>query len=294
MHTLVKALQQEIDQTTVIQMFQFPEELAPLLVVASSDAKMNQSLLTAATNRGIRIQIMPIPAELEPLSSLESHSEQTVQQPDAILFRLPSDPAEATSLTQSPSEQLSEIWRLFKRLYPDVPILVMGERGELSDRIQAMRWGGKLFLEAQTPPEQIIESVIQFLGRSKLPNKVMILDDDQDWLYALPTLLKPWGFKVTTLANPQHFWTVLLAVTPDVLVLDVNMPQINGFELCQLLRSDPDWYHLPVLFLSALTDSASQRQAFKAGADDYLCKPVMGVELANRILNRLQRNAVSC
>jgi PleD family two-component response regulator len=72
-------------------------------------------------------------------------------------------------------------------------------------------------------------------------------------------------------------------------VLDVNMPQINGFELCQILRSDPKWQRLPVLFLSVLTDSASQQQAFTVGGDDYLCKPLMGGELAKRILNRLQR-----
>jgi DNA-binding response OmpR family regulator len=119
--------------------------------------------------------------------------------------------------------------------------------------------------------------------------KVMIVDDDQAWLRTLPMLLNPWGFKLTTLAEPQQFWAVLQAVMPDLLVLDVNMPKMNGFELCQGLRSDPAWRQLPVLFLSVLTDSQTQNQAFTVGADDYLCKPVLGLHLANRILNRLQR-----
>lgn len=117
----------------------------------------------------------------------------------------------------------------------------------------------------------------------------MIVDDDEHWLRHLPTLLKPWGFKVTTLADPQQFWPVLQAITPDVLVLEVNMPQINGLELCQILRSDPQWQQLPILFLSVLNDCATQQQAFAVGADDYLCKPLMGGELAGRILNRLKR-----
>ena len=294
-YTLATTLQQDIESTALIQMSQSPEGLSPLLLLATPDAKIHQPLVDIAAKRGIRIQVAPISTEMKILTSLESNWEWGDQQPDAILFQLPAYSIESD--TQAPStpqaQNLQETWRMFERLYPDTPILVMGERGELSDRIQAMRWGGKLFLEAQTSPEQIIEGVIQFLGRSRLPNKVMILDDDQDWLYALPTLLKPWGFKVTTLANPQQFWTILQAVTPDALVLDINMPQINGFELCQLLRSDPYWGQLPVLFLSALTDPISQRQAFKVGADDYLCKPVAGVELANRILNRLQRRTVS-
>lgn len=127
------------------------------------------------------------------------------------------------------------------------------------------------------------------LEKRDLPIKVMSVDSDRVWLSALPALLKPWGFKVTTLADPQQFWIILQAVVPDVLILEVDMPEINGFELCQMLRSDRRWQRLPVLFLSVLSDDATQQQAFTAGADDYLCKPVMGTALANRILSRLQR-----
>ncbi len=70
---------------------------------------------------------------------------------------------------------------------------------------------------------------------------MMIVDDDLVWLQSLPQLLRPWGFRATTLAEPEQFWTVLQMVKPDLLILDVNMPQINGLELCQLLRRDPQW-----------------------------------------------------
>jgi DNA-binding response OmpR family regulator len=119
--------------------------------------------------------------------------------------------------------------------------------------------------------------------------KVMIVDDDQQWLESLPHLLKPWGFKITTLAEPQQFWTVLRSVTPDLLILDIDMPCTNGFELCQALRRDANWQRLPVLFLTGMSDQSTQNHAFSLGADDYLCKPIMGVDLANRIINRLQR-----
>lgn len=119
--------------------------------------------------------------------------------------------------------------------------------------------------------------------------KVMIVDDDQHWLKTLPNLLKPWGFKITTLAEPQQFWTVLQSVVPDLLILEVSLPNMNGLELCQALRHDPRWQRLPIIFLSDLTDQTTQNQAFVLGADDYLCKPVVGVDLANRILNRLNR-----
>lgn len=119
--------------------------------------------------------------------------------------------------------------------------------------------------------------------------KLMVVDDDIDYLRSLPELLAPWEFKVTTLDDPQEFWSVLEAVLPDVLVLDVNIPPFDGIEICQSLRSYPQWQRLPVLFLSAVSDRHTQNLAFSVGADDYLCKPISGIDLANRIRNRLQR-----
>ncbi len=252
----------------------------------SSDTKFNSSLVTVAASRGIQIEIVPAPDVAQALLTNNSVLDGLGQDPNVILMRLPA------IASQSPTLKVSNFWealQTFAQRYPDLPIVVMSDRGELSDRLEAMRQGGKLFLAGPTPPEYVMDAVVNLLRGPETPNKVMILDDDRDWLRNLPTLLKPWGFKVTTLADPQQFWTVLQAVTPDALVLDVNMPQINGFELCQILRSDPHWQRLPVLFLSVLTDSETTNQAFNVGADDYLCKPVKGVELANRILRRLQR-----
>jgi DNA-binding response OmpR family regulator len=119
--------------------------------------------------------------------------------------------------------------------------------------------------------------------------KVMIVDDDPAWLRALPQLLHPWGFQLTTLADPEHFWPVLTAIDPDLLVLEINLQQMNGLNLCQALRQDPHWQRLAVVCLSNSSSPRLQQQAFMMGADDYLCKPVSGFDLANRILNRLQR-----
>ncbi|HEY9627996.1 MAG TPA: response regulator [Coleofasciculaceae cyanobacterium] len=275
MQTLAIALQQDIANTQTIRSSQLPGGL-PLLLVVSADAEFNQSLVPVAIDRGIRIKIAPSEMALveEPL-------------PDVILFRFPPH-----ALEEPDRPDASDLWQTLQAYvhrYPALPILVVGDRGELSDRLKIVRSGGNFFLESSVVPDQVISAAVRLLHSSNLSARVMIVDDDQNWLRMLPTLLKPWGFKVTTLADPQQFLTVLQAVTPDLLVLDVDMPHINGFELCQILRSDPDWQRLPVLFLSVLTDAASQSQAFRVGADDYLCKPIMGIELANRILRRLQR-----
>jgi DNA-binding response OmpR family regulator len=142
-------------------------------------------------------------------------------------------------------------------------------------------------------PNQIKHSIPNSFNlpqsNSQIATKVMVVDNDVDFLRSLPNLLKPWHFKITTLADSQEFWSVLQAVSPDVLVLEANMSQVNGLELCQALRSNPDWQRLPVLFLSVITDVNTQNLAFSAGADDFLYKPIAPIDLANRIHNRLQR-----
>ncbi|PZV14610.1 MAG: protein RcaC [Leptolyngbya sp.] len=279
MQALVTALQQEIQNTTQIQPCQIPAQQLPRLLLVSSDLTFNQSLQEAATRCGIQLEIA---STLEP-------QEWGELQPNVVLLRLSAESDKAKASDQPTVSLLLENLHTVTQRYPALPVLVMSDRGELSDRLEVLRRGGKLFLTTQTPIEQVMAAVVRLLRRENLPARVMIVDDDHTWLNTLPTLLKPWGFKVTTLDDPQQFWTVLQAVAPDALILEVNMPQISGFELCQMLRSDPNWQRLPVLFLSVLSDAATQQQAFTAGADDYLSKPIMGVVLANRILSRLHR-----
>lgn len=284
MQTLVNALQREIQDTTTLQ-HQSPSEHSPLLLVVERDSDFTQSLVTVAASCGIRTAIAPNIEVARNWFASKSIPDADNQLPQAILLQLPSMHSQAKTETRDFLEWVQTL----TQHHPNLPILVVGAKGELTDRLEVVRRGGKLFLEPSVDPKQAIAAVMQLLSGSDMGAKVMIVDDDRDWLRTLPTLLNPWGFKVTTLAEPQQFWNVLQAVIPDVLVLDINMPQIDGFELCQVVRSDPRWQQLPVLFLSVLTDAKTQNQAFTLGADDYLCKPIMGVDLANRILNRLQR-----
>lgn len=173
---------------------------------------------------------------------------------------------------------------------PLLPIVVIIENAQLSDRLEIVRRGGNLVLQHPILPKKAIASVAELVKGLGSSAKLMIVDDDPQILASLEISLQPWGFQLTTLDNPQQFWDVLEKTNPDLLILDIEMPKINGIELCQLLRCDRHWQHLPVLFLTVHDDQKTQHQAFAIGADDYICKPVVGLELVNRILNRLERS----
>jgi len=109
-------------------------------------------------------------------------------------------------------------------------------------------------------------------------------------LQKLTELLQPWGIQVTTLASPERFWQVLTATDPDVLLLDLEMPTIQGIELCRVVRQDSKYGDLPILVVTAHTESEAVQQVFDAGADDFIAKPFIGPELVTRVINRVERS----
>ncbi|MCP2730695.1 response regulator [Limnofasciculus baicalensis] len=171
-----------------------------------------------------------------------------------------------------------------------LPVIVLAERDNLADRVKVARLGGKGFL-CKPISINMVKSAIEDIGqRSSLEiSKLLIVDDDSRLLDLIDTLLQPWGFNLTLLDNPQRFWTVLEKFSPDLLILDIEMPGFSGLDLCAAVRNDPRWGDLPILFLSARTDAPSIHQVFVAGADDYVSKPIVVPELVARILNRLER-----
>ena len=174
--------------------------------------------------------------------------------------------------------------------HPQLPIVAIAESARLLDRLELIRKGGNITLQHPVEPNDAINTVIELLQSSGDAAKILLLDDDPQVLLSLEISLEPWGFDLTTLNEPEHFWSVLEDVEPDILILDIEMPKIDGIEICQVLRSDRRWQHLPILFLSVHQDEKTQYRAFANGADDYICKPVTGSMLANRILNRLKRS----
>jgi DNA-binding response OmpR family regulator/HPt (histidine-containing phosphotransfer) domain-containing protein len=278
--TLMGELMAEIDGNASIQTITAPSTDLPLLLLVDLDASLAQSLMVMAKERELQtIALSTIEAANNYLTTVPAAPVNLVS-PTMILVNL-----SASQETQTTLDFIHDV----NQRCPHLSILVLGERDGLLDRLAVVRNGGKFIGTTELTTEQIFTAVTASIQPATATAKVMVVDDDLDWLRSLPKLLQPWRIKVTTLADPQQFWTVLQSVRPDALVLDVKMPEINGLELCQVLRSDPLWRWLPILFLSAVNDPIVQQEAFSVGADDYLCKPMMGGEIAWRIHHRLAR-----
>ncbi len=116
-------------------------------------------------------------------------------------------------------------------------------------------------------------------------SRILIIDDNRDFLQAMEAVLHGFaGYEVYGLADPTKTVEVVRSENPDVIVLDIYMPEMNGPQICRLLKAAPEFRHIPILFLTAVgTDAHFRARCLEEGADDFLEKPVGSEELIARI-----------
>lgn len=119
--------------------------------------------------------------------------------------------------------------------------------------------------------------------------KILVVDDETDVTELLVYTLKAKGFVVEALNDPNRSIGVARTFMPDLVVLDVMMPDLNGIQICRMLRADAKLKKVPVIFLTAKAEEGDRIQGLETGADDYLCKPFSTKELVLRIQTILRR-----
>ncbi len=120
--------------------------------------------------------------------------------------------------------------------------------------------------------------------------KILIVDDDKQITSLFEMYLSSEGYKVTSLNQSSKAIEVALSINPDLFILDLMMPEPDGFKLCRLLRSFPGFKDTPILIVTALNDEDSRIVSFGAGADDFLSKPFPISELGRRAKELINRN----
>src|SRR5262245_57072542 len=113
--------------------------------------------------------------------------------------------------------------------------------------------------------------------------KIMIVDDDFTITELMKALVSMEGHQPTTVNDSMKAMEVDHSVNPDLITLDLMMPGITGFELCELLHNDPKFANIPIVVVSARDDAESKERAMKAGAKHYITKPFRVDDLIGKI-----------
>ena len=121
--------------------------------------------------------------------------------------------------------------------------------------------------------------------------RVVVVDDEPAVGAAVRDLLVPEGFQVDTPTDPQSALPELLRAVPDLVILDVNMPGMSGWELCALLRRQSATREIPVLFLTGRREVRDRITAMQVGGSDYLAKPFGADDLRRKVNSLLQHRS---
>lgn len=121
--------------------------------------------------------------------------------------------------------------------------------------------------------------------------KILIADDEPDILEIISYNLQQEGYDITTAKNGNEALDKATKLKPDLIILDIMMPEKNGIEVCNMLRLLPDFNKTLIIFLTALSDEGSEVKGLESGADDYITKPVSTKVLVSKV-NALFRRVI--
>jgi DNA-binding response OmpR family regulator len=123
--------------------------------------------------------------------------------------------------------------------------------------------------------------------------KILVVDDTEANLKLLRALLRGAGYEVVTASGGSEGIRAAAAERPDLVLLDIMMPDLTGFEVCQRLRSAPETRETPVVFLTALHELEDHMKGMDAGGDDVLTKPINKLELLTRVASLLRLSSLA-
>ncbi|MGH8508593.1 MAG: response regulator [Gammaproteobacteria bacterium] len=268
---LAMELRAEVERGPSAQRTSQPGNPSCRLLLIDDTAELCNQLAEPAAASGIQVE------RCDGIAAARAAAGET--RPDAVLLNLPD--------RYSKEEMAGFLEHLLRRA---TPALIYFNRMSWSERVDLARSGVRLFFKKPMPATRLLQAVTQVLDRSRsVEGRILAVDDDPQVLATIEALLSPKGITLSVLDDPEPFWDALERYLPDLVILDVDMPGVSGIDLCAVIRSDPRWEALPVLFLTGYTDAATIQRVFAAGGDDFVAKPIVGPELVRRVVNRLER-----
>jgi putative two-component system response regulator len=117
---------------------------------------------------------------------------------------------------------------------------------------------------------------------------IVVVDDSMDGLRYLADILQKQGYRIRPATGGELALSAVAAKRPDLILLDVKMPGMDGYEVCRRLKADPENARIPIIFISALNDPEDKVKAFAAGGVDYITKPLHAEEVLARVQTHLR------
>ncbi len=116
-----------------------------------------------------------------------------------------------------------------------------------------------------------------------MTRRILVVDDEPNIALSLNYLMERAGYSVRIAADGEEAIEAVKEALPDLILLDVNMPKMNGYEVCELVRTNPQWKHIPIVMLTAKGRDIEREKGLAVGADEYITKPFSTQEVVEKV-----------
>jgi diguanylate cyclase (GGDEF)-like protein len=172
----------------------------------------------------------------------------------------------------------------------ELPILMASVRTDFLDKVEALTSGADGYYEKPLDWQALLGRLQHLLERRELPpGRILCVEDFAEHAAYLRTVLDSAGYEVETLADPRGFEAALSAFRPDLVLMDILLPSVSGYELTRFLRQHARFASVPVLFLTTEAASQARIRGLEAGGDDHLVKPVAPGLLLTAVASHIER-----
>ncbi|HEX5352998.1 MAG TPA: EAL domain-containing protein [Rhodanobacteraceae bacterium] len=248
--------------------------------------------------RGPRVRIVndddPLMNELLLRLDQQSCDVELVDRMQDLLEQLQGAPPDLVILAadgRTPLEQLAAVLREARRDPAHrVRLLVLLRETDVELRLRALRAGADRCIALPATPAEAVGAALELASiDEETPYRVLIVDDDAPQALFAQAILRRAGMETRVLGESLPVLEELDRFQPDLLLLDLNMPDCDGFELTALIREREGYVNTPIVFLSGDQDEDRQFAALDAGGDDFLMKPIRPAHLVAAVTNRVRR-----
>ncbi|HHT00811.1 MAG TPA: diguanylate cyclase [Thiomicrospira sp.] len=248
--------------------------------------EQNQVLLVAdddEINQYIGLQLEHFGYEVQVVNKLEDVDKAIdSQHPDLIIFDI-NFPEGSLAGT----EKVKEIQTKLNR---NVPVIFISARQDIQARLSAVRAQGQAYFSKPLNISALLEKVNELTEHDiPEPYHILMIDDDPTIIELATFILKQAGMDAEGITNPLETLEKISETKPDLILVDLHMPECTGIELARVIRQHSNLANIPIIFLSAETDSALQLETALQGGDEFLLKPIKVDELAAFIQIRAKR-----
>ena len=194
-------------------------------------------------------------------------------------------------LFERQGDNATEVLAHYHNLYQlKCPLVFISSHDDFDSRVRASKMHAQGYFLKPLDVPRLVNRITQLIDQRRAPPaRVMIIDDDQELAEHFRLALMAAGMEVALLDDPRSLMADIAEFRPELILMDMHMPDFTGPELAGVIRQHDNWASLPIVYLSAETDLGKQIAAMDRGADDFLIKPISDPQLVAAVRVRIDR-----